>query len=516
MRALATRLLLLSIATAAVVTLPANGQREGSGQPGVAGPITAKYQADATKILNAAASDKDAYAALTYLCDHIGNRNSGTPQLNAAVQWAADLMRKAGLQYVKVQPVTVPHWVRGKEAAEILSPELNGKPRKLHMLGLGMSVGTAAEGITAPVVFVHTFDELEALPAGSVKGKIVVYNPGWHGYGVGSLYRVTGASRAAAKGAVAMLVRSATGLVEQTPHTGTLVYDAKQAKIPAAAISPEDALLIERLAKDGPVSVHLQMDAHQEPGVESGNVMGEILGSEKPDEVVVLGGHIDSWDVGQGAQDDGSGIMAAYGAVKLIHDLGLKPKRTLRLVFWVNEENGGAGGRAYRDLVAKHINDQVAAMEMDDGAEAPLGIGYTVVSRPRRSARTAGAGRAPVAGPSGFDQFAFDPATLTSEQKKSFGAMQQIAALLKPIGADKVFPVGGGSDIGPIVALGVPSLAPMTVAEHYFDWHHTEADTLDKVNLQDFRKDIGLLAVTSYVLADMDGRLLGVKIPDED
>ncbi len=420
-------------------------------------------------------------------------------------------MRKAGLQNVQVQPVMVPHWVRGHEEAQIVSPDLHGTPRKLHMLGLGMSVGTPAQGITAPVVFVHTFDELDALPPDSIKGRIVVYNPGWHGYGVGSLYRTTGASRAAAKGAVAMLVRSATGLVEQTPHTGTLRYDEKQPKIPAAAISPEDALLIERLAKDSTVSVHLQMDAHQEADVQSGNVIGEIRGSEKPDEVVVLGGHIDSWDVGQGAQDDGSGIMAAYAAVKLIHDLGLKPKRTLRLVFWVNEENGGAGGRAYRDLVAKNIAGQVAAMEMDDGAEAPMGVGYTVLARTPGGRGALSMQQMMRQGPPPFNMDA-----LTPEQKQSFGVMQQIAALLQPIGAGKVFPAGGGSDISPIVALGVPSLAPITVGAHYFDWHHTEADTLDKVNLDDFRKNIGLLAVTTFVLADMDGRLLGAKIPDRD
>lgn len=504
---------LLSIAAIALSTLPIAAQMGGTPQPAVSGPITAKYQPAADKILAAAAKDNDAFTALTYLCDRIGNRNSGTPQLNTAVQWGADLMRKAGLENVRVQPAMVPHWVRGHESAEIVSPGLNDAPRKLHMLGLGMSVGTTGQGITAPVVFVHTFDELDALPAGAVKGKIVVYNPGWHGYGTGSLYRTTGASRAAAKGAVAMLVRSATGLVEQTPHTGTLRYDEKQPKIPAAAISPEDALLIERLAKDSTVTVHLQMDAHQDPDVQSGNVVGEIPGSEKPNEVVVVGGHIDSWDVGQGAQDDGSGIMAAYGAVKLIHDLGLKPKRTLRLVFWVNEENGGAGGRAYRDSVQKNIKDQVAAMEMDDGAEAPVGIGYTVLARTggRGANQTPNQTQMRRQGPPPFDINA-----LTPEQRTSFNTVQQIAALLQPIGADKVLPQGGGSDIGPIVALGVPSLAPITVAEHYFDWHHTEADTLDKVNLDDFRKDIALLAVTTYVLADTDTRLTGVAIPDRD
>ena len=215
--------------------------------------------------------------------------------------------------------------------------------------------------------------------------------------------------------------------------------------------------------------------------------------------------------MGQGAQDDGSGIMAAYGAVKLIHDLGLKPKRTLRLVFWVNEENGGAGGRAYRDLVAKNIAGQVAAMEMDDGAEAPMGVGYTVLARTPGGRGALSMQQMMRQGPPPFNMDA-----LTPEQKQSFGVMQQIAALLQPIGAGKVFPAGGGSDISPIVALGVPSLAPITVGAHYFDWHHTEADTLDKVNLDDFRKNIGLLAVTTFVLADMDGRLLGAKLPDRD
>jgi Zn-dependent M28 family amino/carboxypeptidase len=458
--------------------------------PAVAGPLAAKYKVDADRILTAAETDQDGYAALTYLCDHIGKRVSGSPQLNTAVEWGAELMRKAGLQHVTVQPVMVMHWVRGSESATVMTSGVGAVNKPLHMLGLGLSVGTPKEGITAPVVFVPSFAALDAMTPEQVKGKIVVFNPGWHGYGVNTQYRTFGPARAAAKGAVAVLVRSATGLAMQTPHTGVTMFDAKQTAVPAAAISVEDALLIERLAKEGPVTVHLQMEAHMEPEVQSGNVIGEIVGSEHPEQVVVIGGHIDSWDVGQGAQDDGSGIMAAYEAVTLIHKLGLKPKRTIRLVFWVSEENGGAGGVAYRKLVGKKIGDYVAAIEMDGGAEKPLGIGYGNFGGPYQpSAKD---------GPS-------------AEEKQSVVALQDVVSLLGSIGADTVSMGGGGSDIEPLTDDGVPALSPRTTEAHYFDWHHTEADTLDKVDPVEFRKNAAMLSVVTYVLADMDGRLAGRK-----
>jgi Zn-dependent M28 family amino/carboxypeptidase len=303
-----------------------------------------------------------------------------------------------------------------------------------------------------------------------------------------------------------MLVRSATGLAMQIPHTGTLVYDEKQPKIPAAAITVEDALMIEQLCKEGPVTVHLQMDAHMEADVEAGNVMGEIVGSEHPEQVVAIGGHIDSWDVGQGAQDDGSGIMAAYQAVTLIHKLGLKPKRTIRLVFWVNEENGDAGGRAYRKMIGEKIGDQVAAIEMDGGAEKPLGIGYGSMSGPRRprNATSATGAAAVPAGPPNLN-------AMPEDVKESVAALQDIVSMLGPIGADTVSAGGGGTDIEPLTADGVPGLSPRTIGEHYFDWHHTEADTLDKVDPVEFRKNAAMLSVVTYVLADMDGRLAGRK-----
>jgi Zn-dependent M28 family amino/carboxypeptidase len=298
----------------------------------------------------------------------------------------------------------------------------------------------------------------------------------------------------------------------QTPHTGSVRYDPQAPKIPAAAISVEDALMIERLAKEGPVSVHLQMEAHMEPDAQAGNVIGEIVGIEHPEQIVVLGGHIDSWDVGQGAQDDGSGIMGTFAAVSLLHKLGLKPKRTIRLVFWVNEENGGAGGRAYRELIGNTVANHVAAIEMDSGAERPLGMGYGSFGGPRRPAAPAlGAPASVAAATPGFD-----PTLLTANEKQSFAYLQDIASLLKPIGADTISPSGGGSDIGPITADGVPSLAPHTTGAHYFDWHHTEADTLDKVDPEDFRKNAAMLAVVTYILADMDGRLAGQKGPGRE
>jgi Zn-dependent M28 family amino/carboxypeptidase len=471
----------------------------------VPGPLADKYRGNADRIIDAAMKDNDGYAALTHLTDHIGKRLSGSSELNVAIDWAAGLMRSAGLQNVRVQPVMVPHWVRGNESGSIVAPVT--KP--LHLLGLGMSIATPKEGITAQVVYVASFAALDALKPEQIKGKIVVFNPGWHGYGVNSQYRTAGPSRAAAKGAVAVLVRSATDLDLQIPHTGTLRYDPAAPRVPAAAISVEDALMIERLAKEGAVSVHLQMGAHMEPDVQAGNVIGELVGSVHPEQVVVLGGHIDSWDVGQGAQDDGSGIMATFAAVSLIHKLGLQPKRTIRLVFWVNEENGGAGGRAYRELVGNSIADQVAAIEMDSGAETPLGMGYgSFGDRPRRPQRP-GVGML-TAAPAEPDS-TFDLTSLSPAEQQSFATLRDIASLLAAIGADTVASGGGGSDIAPICADGVPALAPRTTGTHYFDWHHTEADTLDKVDPTDFKKNAAMLAVVTYILADMDGRLAGQK-----
>jgi hypothetical protein len=454
--------------------------------------ISDQYAPTAQKLITAAMSDDQSLARLQYLCDRIGNRLSGSASLELAIQWAAEEMKQAGLENVQTPPVMVPHWIRGKESALLITPV----EKPLTMIGLGMSVATPPEGITADVVLVHNFDELKALGREKVAGKIVLYNPEWKGYGATVMYRTEGPSKAAELGAKAVLVRSMTGVSLQTPHTGALDYTVGVEKIPAAAISIEDAAMLDRIIKAGtPVKVKLTMQAHQEADAPSHNVMGEIRGSEKPDEVVVLGGHIDSWDIGQGANDDGSGIMASFEAVALIKKLGLHPKRTIRVVFWVNEENGGAGGRAYREMLGEAVSKHVAAIEMDGGAEKPTGFGFGFFGGRRRASANPDPETANI------------PPTTASAMER----VQDIGKLLESIDGGKVSPGGGGSDIAPLMQGGVPGLGVRTVGTHYFDWHHTDADSFDKLVLKEFQANVASLAVMSYVLADMPERLNDMK-----
>ena len=497
-----TRIFLLASSTVLLIAFKvgcgsAAVAQDGSGSTGFApgGSLVVQYKPPADKLIGAALADQQGYANLTYLCDHIGKRISGSEPLARAISWSTDLMKQEGLANVHTQAATVPHWVRGEESGEIVAPVA----KKLHMLGLGMSVATPPEGITAEVVVVSDFDGLKKLGRAGVTGKIVVYNAPYEGYGRTVMYRVAGPSQAAALGAVGVLVRSITPLAVQLPHTGTLMYDQAQPKIPAAAISIEDALMLARLQSEGkPVKVHFAMQAHMEAPVVMANVMGDIVGSEHPDQVVVVGGHIDSWDVGQGAQDDGSGIMASLAAVHLIQQSGLRPKRTIRVVFWVNEENGGAGGEAYaKALTPEQLKNHVAAIEMDGGAEMPVGYGYGA------SAGGGGFRRTMPGRPAPADE------TLSAAEQHSLTVLQEIGSLLAPVGATTVKAGGGGSDISPLMMAGVPGLGEETTAAHYFDWHHTEADTLDKVDPMEFRKNVASLAVMTYVLADMPETLAG-------
>lgn len=438
------------------------------------------YRSDANKLIDAALADKAGLDRFEYLCYRIGNRLSGSASLDRTIAWSADEMKKAGLANVQTIPVKVPHWVRGRESAEMLEP----LQKPLFILGLGDSIGTPPGGITADVVAVSNFDELQKLGRAGVAGKIVLYDAPFVTYDQTVVYRTEGASRAARLGAVAALVRSVTPRSLRDPHTGALGYLPADPKIPSAAVSIEDAMWIHGLTRMGErVRVHLAMEAHMEPDADSADVVGEIVGREKPDEVVTVGGHIDSWDVGQGAHDDGGGVMAALEAAALIRKLGLQPRRTIRVVFWTNEENGGRGGVAYREWTNARGNKNIAAIEMDGGAEKPIGfdVGVGQVG-PRGPQRGAGRG------------------TVSPEFMQRAVA---VGSLLRRIDAAQIVPGEGEADIEPLMAQGVPGFGLRTVNAHYFDYHHTQADTFDKIAPDDFRRCTAAMAVMTYVLADL-------------
>ena len=423
-----------------------------------------KYRAAAARIIGAALTSDKAYSRLAHLTDHIGHRLSGSKGLEQAVAWALAEMRRDGLDNVRGEKVMVPHWVRGRESLELTSPIA----RDLMMLGLGNSVGTPPEGITAAAIVVRNFDELDKLGE-RVRGKIVVYNVPFTNYGAAVQYRGNGASRAARYGAVAALVRSVTPVSLQTPHTGAMAYAEEQPKIPTAAVTIESAELLQRLHDRGDRPVlRLKMEAKFLPDAESANVIAELKGSEKPDEFVVVSGHFDSWDVGQGAHDDGGGCIIAWEAVRLLKELGLRPRRTIRVVLYTNEENGLRGGTAYRDAHRGEVSKHILAIESDSGTYQPLGFGLAATASPQTRAN-----------------------------------MQEIAKLLSGIGADRIAPNGGGADIGPIMREGVLGASLDVDGSHYFDIHHTPADTLDKIDPQNLALCVATMAVMAYTVADM-------------
>ena len=450
-----------------------------------------RYRETAGRILGRALEDDGAWRKLEHLTTRIGHRLGGSPGLERAIAWAHEGMKAEGLDGVRLQPVKVPRWVRGREWARVVAPV----ERELPILGLGLSVGTPKEGITAPVVVVRSFEELEALGRGKVEGRIVAFAPDWEGYGRTVRFRSAGASAAAKLGAAAVLVRSATGRSIASPHTGALSYETGVPKVPAAAITVEDAEWLRRMATAGEtVAVSLSMEARLEGEADSANVIAEIRGSEKPEEVVVVGGHYDSWDVGQGAHDDGCACMAAWQALTILKELGLRPRRTLRVALWTNEENGLAGGKTYREALGSDVSSHVAAIEMDGGCERPVGFGFGL-TKP---------GTAPPSRRDGGPAEPEDPAA-----RKALATLRRVASLFGSIDAATVRWGGGGADISPLTRDGVPGLSLDTAGEHYFDWHHTHGDTIDKVDPADLRRATGMLAVMGYVLADMPERLAG-------
>ena len=426
----------------------------------------APYRDAAGRLIGEAVSSDAAWQRLAYLGDTYGHRLSGSPNLEAAIGWAIAEMKRDGLENVHAEAVKVPRWVRGRESLEITG----AIPQPLVILGLGNSIGTPAAGVEGELLVVHSFEELDAA-RDTVKGRIVLFNVPFTTYGDTVRYRTAGPSRAGALGAVAMLVRAVGPAGLRTPHTGTLTYVNGQPQIPAAAVSHEDAARLQRMADRGTiVRLKLMMEAHFLPDADSANVVGELRGRELPNEVVVIGGHFDSWDVGTGSTDDGGGCIATWEALRLMKKLNLRPRRTVRLVLWTNEENGGRGGQGYRDQHLAELANHVMMMESDGGVFRPTGFGFSGTESARARVR-------------------------------------DIATLLAGMHAETIAPSGGGSDIGPSVQqAGIPAMS-LEADGNYFLIHHTPADTVDKIDPLDLARSSAAVAVMTYVLAEMPERL---------
>jgi len=444
--------------------------------------LAVRYQGTADRIIRATLAGNEAQDKLEELCLGIGQRLSGSPQLDQAIEWAIATMKEDGQENVRRERVMVPRWVRGRESATMLEPRVE----PLHMLGLGGSVGTPPEGITASVVVVADEKELEALGE-KARGKIVLFNNPMQqydpkrgaGYGTAVRFRYRGAPLAAEHGAVASLIRSVTARSLCSPHTGGTSYGDAAVKVPAAALAIEDAEMISRFQKRGiPVVVTLKMEAETHSDVPSGNVIGELRGRERPDEVVVIGGHLDSWDVGQGAHDDAGGCVVAMEAVNVLRRLEMIPRRTIRVVLWTAEETGIHGGKAYATDHADEMDKHVAAIEMDGGAFEPTGYSVECADSTRENA--------------------------AAEQ------MRDIMRLFSSSIGELTIETGwSGADVSPMRQAGVMLMGHRVEGSKYFDYHHTHADTVDKIDPDELSRNVAVMATVAYVLADMPERVGG-------
>jgi hypothetical protein len=447
-----------------------------------AAEVTTNAAADAAalaKVRDTAMSSDYAYGRLEDLADLVGPRLSGSAGAAAAVQQVAAEMRKLGAK-VTLQPVKVPHWVRGAESGQLVG--YTGRPdgitQKVVLTALGGSGATPAAGLTAEVIVVHTFEELKARAA-EVKGRIVLFDVPFDqnmadrglagtAYGQAVAFRGAGPKMAAEMGASAALVRAVGGAAYRIVHTGaTNLTDAT--RIPAAAVTIEDAMLISRLSRRGPVTMHLTLTPQILPDADSYNVIADWPGTDKADEIVLVSGHLDSWDLATGANDDASGVVSAMGVIDTLRKLNLHGRRTIRMVAWMNEENGGRGGLAYNDSVKAMSGKQFAAYEDDNGSGRPFGI-------------RAGVGLA------------------------SARLFKPLQAALVPIGAGafRREDVIGSGDLHDLEATGVPSFEPWIDSSDYFNYHHTTADTFDKVNPDNLRRHVAVMASTAWFLANVD------------
>jgi len=477
-RACASGIALVLLLLTSCIGQPALAQLS---RPPQAPPVqySPKLVAEIKKIQQAAFESDYAYRRLAYLSNNIGPRLSGSAQAQTAVEYVAAELRKLGLE-VQLEKVMVPHWVRGEETAALTEyPGMaRGATQKIVLAANGGSVATPKEGLTAEVVLVNNQEELQALGRGRVAGKIVVFNAkfdqrladnGFAGpaYGNSVLYRGIGASVAARLGAVASLNRSAGGANYRLPHTGALRYADDAPKIPSASIAAEDADLLAHLASEGKVKMHLILTPQTLPDAVSYNVIADLKGSEHPEQIVIVSGHLDSWDLGTGAIDDGAGVVMAMQTAQLLKQLRLRPKRTIRVIAWMNEENGLMGGRTYFENHKADLANHFAAIEADLGAGHPMGF-------------------------------------TTSGKPEVLTLLQPLAVILQTQGAGVTRSAGEtGSDIGPLSAAGVPTFAPIQDARTYFNYHHTAADTLDKIDPKELQENCAVMATLAYTLASM-------------
>ncbi len=424
----------------------------------------------------AALNDDYAYRQLAHLTENIGPRPSGSPQARAAAEYVAAELRKLGLE-VRLEPVMSPHWVRGAETAELVEYPgmVPSTTQKIVLTALGGSSSTPADGLTAEVITVNTFDELQALGRDKVAGKIVLFNElfdkqkaaaglAFAAYSEAVRYRAAGPKAAADLGAVAALVRSVGSADYRLPHTGL----SFPAAIPAAAVTAEDADLIVHLAAQGKVRMHLTLTPQKLPDEPSYNVIADLKGSDHPEQIVIVSGHLDSWDLGTGAIDDGAGVVMAMQTAEVLQRLHLRPARTLRVIAWMDEETGGAGSRAYANEFANDFPHYIAAIESDAGAAHPLGFDV----------------KAPSA---------------------AIDALRPVQSVLQSIGATFFQPTtySPGADIEPISDAGVPAFGLLDDGRKYFDYHHSAADTLDKVVPTELRENAAAMAVLAYALTNM-------------
>lgn len=462
--------------------VPKGRAQEGVGDESSVAPqsnsIEARYGEDFRRILEEALTSKATYEKLVDLCRVAPHRLSGSPGAAAAVEWARQQMIDDGLEDVRLEKVKVPHWERGDTGILRFAAPTEAALEPLPILALGGSEPTPPEGLTADAIVVESFQELRQRRAEAV-GKIVVFNyplrdtnlSTFSAYGDAVGYRSRGAAEAAKAGAIAAIVRSMSTRLDDYPHTGGMRYADGVPRVPTAAVSTLGAERIARHAKAGrAVRLHFQQNCRWLPDKDSFNVVGEIRGSEKPKEVVVVGGHLDGWDVGHGAHDDGAGSCQALDALRTLKKLGLRPRRTLRCVLFMNEENGLAGGRAYYDLHRKDMNRHVMALESDRGGFTPRGF-------------------------------------TTDANRAAFATLTEIAQLFKGFGADRVERGGGGADIGPMRRSGVPLVGYKPDPHRYFDLHHSERDTIDKVNPRELVLGTVAIATLIYIVADLEETL---------